>query len=454
MKPSHAKRGIASVLAIVMLAILFTLALSIAAVSNQNEIQAANQSRAEAARMQAEGGLSFLLQRLSGVSLPHGSQGAAVLAAVGNSLAAQLNGTNNLAGATVTNSGGTVTVPLIVTDAAAGRGFSATLSMDSNTVLRLRVTGTSGGANRTARICLNAITGRSAAFNYGVAARGPIQMKGNAQLLGVNQNNEADLFTAAYVDVAVSLFGSAVIEGDLSLSDPAGDVDLSSNAVVGGETGADRWDHVHKGVGNVEFPEVDPSVFEPFATTLVNSSNLNSLGNTLTNIRIAAGTNPTFNNDMVINGVVFVEVPNKVTFNGNLSLTGVIVTQDAGHNNTSNNLIKFNGTSNAAGVESLPDTPEFAALKAMPGSFILAPGFEVNMSGNFGVAAGCMAAETFKFSGTTTGTVKGSIISYGTTTFLETGTAVINIDRSGGTSQPPGFTTRSLLVPDMDTYGE
>jgi hypothetical protein len=280
-------------------------------------------------------------------------------------------------------------------------------------------------------------------------------LKGNAALLGVNTNSEADLFTAAYVDVAVSLFGGAIIEGDLSLSDPDGEVTLSTNAVVGGEWGDDRWDHVHTGVGGVEFPEVDPTVFEPFATTLVNSANLSSLGNTLTNIRIEAGTNPTFNNDMVIQGVVFIETPNKVTFNGHLSITGVIVTQDAGHDNTADNSIKFAGTSSAAGVESLPDEPQFAALKAMPGSFILAPGFGVDFAGDFGVAAGCMAAETFKFSGNTTGTVKGSIISFGDTTFMETGTAVINIDRSGaGSQQPPGFVSRARLVPDMDSYGE
>jgi hypothetical protein len=448
------KRGIASILAILMLAVLFTLAVSIWGVSNQNELQAANQSRAEAARLQAEGGLSFLLQKLSDFALPAGAQGPAVLTAVAQSLATQLNGTPNLAGSLVTAEGGTIQVPSIVTDAAGGRFFRATLTMDSATVLRLRVIGACGGVTRTAQMCLNAVTGRSAVFDYGVAARGPIEMRGNAALLGVNQNDEADLFTAAYVDVAVSLFGGAVIEGDLSLSDPDGDVNLSSNAIVGGVSGNDRWNHVHTGVGNVEFPEVDSSVFEPFATTVVNSSNVNSLGTTLTNIRIAAGTNPTFNNNMVIQGVVFVETPNRVTFNGNLSMTGVIVTQDAGHGNTANNYIRFNGTSSAAGVESLPNEPQFAALRAMPGSFLLAPGFEVNLSGNFGVAAGCMAAENFRFTGNTTGTVQGSIISYGDTTFTETGTAIINIDRSGGTSQPPGFISRARLVPDCDTYGE
>jgi hypothetical protein len=454
MKHHVRNRGIISVLAVLMLAILFTLAISIAGVSNQNELQAANQSRAEAARVQAEGGLSFLLQKLSNIALPHGACGGDVLSAVQSFLAARLNGTPNLGGASVTSAGGVVCVPQIVTDAARGRGFSASLWMDSNTVMRLRVTGASGGVTRTVQVRFNAVTGRSAVFDYGVAARGPIQMKGSAALLGVNSNDEADLFTAAYVDVAVALMGCAVIEGDLSLSDPGGEVSLSSNAMVGGEWGDDRWDHVHTGVGNVEFPDIDPGVFEPYATMIVDSHNAGLLTNPVKNIRIKAGTNPTFNNDMVLQGVVFVETPNNVTFNGHASITGVIVTQDAGHDNTANNSIRFNGTSDANGVENLPDAPEFAAIKAMPGSFLLAPGFEVELGGDFGVAAGCMAAESFRFSGHASGTVRGSIISYGETTFMETGSAVINIDRQNAPSQPPGFSTRGRLVLDMDSYGE
>jgi len=69
--------------------------------------------------------------------------------------------------------------------------------------------------------------------------------------------------------------------------------------------------------------------FEPFATYVVNSGNVNSLPSTLQNIRIKAGTNPTFN-DVLIEGVVFVETPNNVKFTGNATLQGVIVTQDAG----------------------------------------------------------------------------------------------------------------------------
>jgi hypothetical protein len=454
MNASRRNRGIAAVLAILMLAIFFTLAVSYAAVFNQNELQSANWARGEGARLQAEGGLSFLAGKVAAVRPPPNTFGPPLLVAIGNSLASQLNGTPNLRGGSVSVSESAVTIPAIVTDAASGRTFGASLTMDSNAVVRLKVTGVSGGIARTAQVCFDATPSISAVFKYGVAAKGPIQMKGNAELLGANTNHEADVFTAAYVDVAVSMFGNATLEGDISLADPCSSVSLSSNATVGGETGSDRWDHVHVGVGQVDFPQVDPTVFEPFATNPVNSGNLASLPHALQNIRIAAHTNPTFNN-VTIQGVIFIETPNNVKFTGNVVLTGVIATQDAGDNNTSSNTINFAGNSMvSAGVESLPDTPAFHTLRRMPGSFILAPGFEVDFAGNFGMASGCMAAESFKFSGNTGGTIAGTIISYGDTTFTETGTSDLVIDRSHAPAQPPGFTSSSKLVIDMDSYGE
>ena len=212
-------RAIASVLAILMLAMLFTLAVSFATTTNQNSLQSANLASAESARMQAEGGLSFLLQKFAAVSIPPKTYGSAALNSLASSLATQLNGTANLGGATVTISDGAITIPPITTDAALGRSFRATITMDSNAIVRLRVTAVSGAIARTSQICLNIVPSRSAVFNYGVAARGPILMKGSAALMGANTDHEADIFTAAYVDVPVSLMGNVTLEGDISLSD-------------------------------------------------------------------------------------------------------------------------------------------------------------------------------------------------------------------------------------------
>ena len=53
-----------------------------------------------------------------------------------------------------------------------------------------------------------------------------------------------------------------------------------------------------------------------------------TLGTSFTNIRIKAGANPKFNANTVIRGVVYVETPNQITFNGGATIQGVIVVQN------------------------------------------------------------------------------------------------------------------------------
>ena len=202
------------------------------------------------------------------------------------------------------------------------------------------------------------------------------------------------------------------------------------------------------------FPEVDPTVFEPFATNIVNSSTPTSGNRTFTNIRIKANTNPTFSGNITIKGVVFVETPNKVQFSGNLNFTGVLVTQDAGDNVYTTNTVKFTGNTTSQGVESLPDTAEFHDLRQMPGSFLLAPGFGVSFTGNFGTVNGCMAADAFTFTGNAGGLVKGPIINYSDSIFSLTGNSSVTIDRLNTPTEPPGFSSNGSLRADNTTYAE
>jgi hypothetical protein len=451
------RRAIASVLAILMLAILFTLAVSFAGLSGQSNLQAANLARAETARMQAESGVSFVVQKLSSVTPPPGATGSTLLGAVATSLGTQLNGTPNLRGATVTNSGGTVTIPTIFTDGNS-RGFRAAITVESNTIIRVNIVGiadANGVVSRTIQICCNPTTTVSPVFSYGVAARGPISLTGNASLRGANNRQEASLLTtASIVGNEVGLNGNCTVDGDVSVGPPDGNVGVVGNISIGGATGAAIWNHVDLGVGDVPFPSIDPNVFAPFATNLVTSATGTTGNKTFTNIRIKAGTNPTFSGNIIIKGVVFIETPNVVRFAGNLNFTGVMVTQDAGSGNTAGNAIHFAGNTTSAGVESLPDTPEFHDLRQVPGTFLLAPGFETEFVGNFGTVNGTMAAEKFTWTGNAGGVVNGSVLSYGPGTMSLTGNSQITINRSRYSGTPPGFGGNAKLVPNMDSYQE
>ncbi|MCK4602985.1 MAG: hypothetical protein KAU28_10995, partial [Phycisphaerae bacterium] len=379
-----------------------------------------------------------------------------LMANLRQSLAERLEGTGNLQGATISYDGQTVVIPPIAFDGQ-DRCFEVTFSLADDSSVYLRVNGRAGAICRSAGMNLQLMPGASAVFDYGIASRSSIRMMGNASVTGENDPSEANILSATYDDPeAFKLTGNPAIEGDIYASNPDAYVRLTGNASIGGETNGseDIEDHIHVGIGEVEFPEVAPAVFEPFATNIVNSSTPTSGNRTFSNIRILAGSNKTFSGNITLNGVIFIEAPNTVHFSGNVTITGVIVTEDAGEGVYDSNTIKFTGNTVARGVGQLPDTPEFHELRNMPGSFLLAPGFGVQFTGNFGTVNGTMAADSFKFAGNSSGTVHGTIINYSDSEFKLTGTTKITIDRSDAPGSPTGFATPFILTVNPNSYTE
>ena len=437
------------------LALLATLAVGLATEANMNSQKASNLVQAQDVRLQAESAVAYFSYVLRNLSLPGGLSGQEMLDALAAALGARLNGTANLGGQTVAYDGSTITVPLIAVDPS-GAGFSAAVTLQDASTVRVVFTGQEGGYTRRVRMDFRFSPGGSAAFDYGVASRSKIVMTGNPRILGASDPAEASVLSATYSDPeAVKLTGNCTIDGDLSMSNPDAHASLTGNISIGGEgLGGDIVEHIQVGVGDVEFPEADPSVFEPFATNIVDRSTRTNGNRTFTNIRILAGTNPTFSGNITIKGVVFIETPNRVRFSGNLNITGVVVTEDAGDGDLGNNYIHFTGNTSTQGVENLPDTPEFQGLKQLPGTFLLAPGFSVKFTGNFGTINGAMGCDQFQFTGNAGGTVTGPIINWSDTAFTMTGNAHLTIDRSGGSGAPPGFSSGGGFEPLPETYTE
>lgn len=90
----------------------------------------------------------------------------------------------------------------------------------------------------------------------------------------------------------------------------------------------------------------------------------------------------------------------------------------------------------------------------LPGTFLLAPGFAVKFSGNFGTINGTIAADEFKYTGNAGGTVHGWAINWGDTELTMTGNANLEIDRSGLERLPEGFVLPMRLSPVPATYEE
>ena len=410
--------------------------------------QSVNQIEAHQARLAAESGVGYLSALIHEIPLS-GSENQ-YISLVSEGLNSAMIAT------TVYTQGSSLYVPSVTIENGEGGSFSAQISKSGDTFL-LVVNGVSGGTSRT--VTMEMAVGRNSnnsIFENGFLLGGKLTMSGNAKFVGLNNPSEAKVFTNYTAgNETFDFSGNDSLDGDLYAANSDGYASISGNVSIGGESAGNEniWNHVHFGEPPVELPRPDTSVFEPYATnTLSGSTNGKK---TFTNIRIPANTNPHFSGNITFKGVVYIESPNKVTFSGNLDITGVIVTEDPGSGQSADNYLHFTGNTSAQGVENLPDEAQFAELRDMPGSAILAPGYEMKFSGNFGTVGGALAAEKFTLVGNAGGTVKGPVISYSDATFDMTGNAELTIDRSDYDKVPPGFTSgQIILTPVMNTYME
>ena len=449
---SKRKKGSALVIALLFLGLFSAFAIVCGTVGSTSLSQAENQTASQQARLSAESGVLYLSSLLKQAHLPADATPQQSFDRAASYLAEQLDGSGAMSGASVQYDGTEILVPNISLGLFGGT-FLGVITLADDDTIHVSVTGQSEDTNRTIGLNFEAQSG-GGVFDYGIMTGGKVNLSGNARISGANDPSEAKVITTTSFDDTYYLTGIANIEGDVHATNPDGNVSMSGNAEIAGfrSWAPELSDHIHFGVKLLELPRPDPTVFEPFAINVL--SGPTSGNRTFTNICIPAGTNPTFSGNIEIKGVIFIEVPNKVKFAGNLDLTGVIVTEDAGTDNYDDNYLNFSGNTTLRGVEELPDAPEFAALRDMPGSAILAPGFDAKFSGNFGTVGGTIAAEKLTLSGNAGGIVKGSVISYSDQPLTMTGNASITIDRSAYPLIPPGFTIPTTLSPIMSTYEE
>ena len=88
-------------------------------------------------------------------------------------------------------------------------------------------------------------------------------------------------------------------------------------------------------------------------------------------------------------------------------------------------------------MAALPES--FGDLRNETGTFMMAPGFEVSMGGNFGTLNGCIAANGVNFYGTAGGTIGGSVLNYSDQPMVMEGNGDLFFNRTGETEIPVGF---------------
>jgi hypothetical protein len=283
---------------------------------------------------------------------------------------------------------------------------------------------------------------------YAVASKGKISLGGDAVMQG-------DVFSAYSrppgddTTPAVQLTKNARVEGNvIALSDLPGIIGGKTNNITGAQiTPPDPR------AKEPQWPVVDITPFKQYATNVYGSG-------ALSNIRIPPNTNPTFSGDTTIQGVMYIQAPNKVHFSGKATIIGVIVTDQgtsvAGQptvNDLTNNYIKFSGQANSSGVENLP--AEYGGLRDLKGSSLLAPGFSVQFVGSSGTINGCMIASDFKFTGNSSGTIKGGVVNLSYSPFEIGGSASPTFNRVGAVDKPAGVgVVSTMLVCEQGSYAE
>jgi cytoskeletal protein CcmA (bactofilin family) len=439
-------------MALIVLATLSVWAISICSISGTNLQLADNQRRADCVRAAAESGQEIVRTWLSCVAIAGDTPPESRFTSIASQF---ISAAHAVSGITPVLSGSVLTVPTVTLDSSDARSFSASLTQIDDETIRADVTGIYGSITKTIRANYMFGVRTDTVFDFGVATKGPLHLSGNIELEGVNVSVESDVFIeSAAQNLALSIIGNSQIAGDVKITNPNGYVDLQGGqASIGGETGDAALNHVTIGHEPPEFPVPDPDHFAPYVTNIIDSSTDMAADATYENVRILAGTNPIFTGNVTLNGILFIETPNMVTFAGNVSVTGIIIGDGDVTDNSGANQVNFLG-----GVDSAPVTElvgsQFDGLQQEKNTFLLAPGFHLGFGGNFSTLNGAICGNGLDFFGNAGGTINGSVINYSDKEMTLSGNNDLSFNRSGTTEIPAGFIQDIVLNYDPQSYSE
>jgi len=430
------------------------LVVSMATMAGTNVQIATNQHKANCARACAESGHQIIRHWLSHASVSGTTAQELRLSGIANSFQSAADEISNV---TLSYDSSSITLPSVTLDSSSEQSFSALITQVDPNTLQADITGVYGPLSKTIRVNYKFAERANTVFDFAVASKGPLSLEGNVELEGVNVSVESNVYIeSGNSTLALSITGNSQIAGEVSIANSLASVYLEgANAGIGGETGQDAIDnHVSFGVPPSEFPEPNPSYFEPYVINVVDANTDTSADATFENIRIVAGTNPSFTGQVTLNGVVFIEAPNVVTFSGDTTITGLIVANGDLNDDSGTNQVNFSGNVSSHPVSELPQEDQFAQLRNETGTFLIAPGFSASFGGNFDTLNGSMAANGIRFHGNAGGIINGSVINYADTEVEITGNSDLSFNRSGIIQVPAGFVPELILQYEPTSYSE
>jgi hypothetical protein len=460
------RRGITSLIALLYLILMTTLAIGFYAATVTTAQVSNNDARTARAMLAADSGMDFIRYQIGTVVIPASS--TSLFDGLYTQLGNQINDTLNMPSGTpnisMSGDGKTIYIP-------ASNKYIELDNNGSSFRIELRKVGTGATVQAyvyghyktqetTSTRCIRMDFGNASTpgpiLDFGLATKGTISLSSTAH---VNGGTLGSVLTTNSAIKPITM-SSGVIQGDVSIATSGGTINWSGSPQVAG-LGPAAWNgpppHVKVGVTAPPFPMIDTSVYEDYlnshSPTIITGS---PSGSTFTNILIKAGANPTFPSGTTVKGVVVVEQPNKVSFSGSAVLQGVIVAANSAGGATAlntNNGITFSGGVTASDVMSLDSS--FADLKALGGgAIVLAPTFAITFSGSSNSLGGTIAGSKLVMSGSSGGNVTGSVMILDNQPTVFSGSAGINIAAKGSAAGITGMRFDSRYSPAPGTYEE
>ncbi len=448
-------RGVALIVSLVFVLIFSALAVSMAGLTSTNAQVASNLRQVNGALSAAQSGHEVVRYCMSQITIPGLTPPSQRYSYVMSALQS-ISATSQLP-TTLTYDAGVMTVPSTILDSSAGRTFSAQITQIDQDTLQVDVQGSARQISRTISTRYAFGTREDSVFDFGVATRGPLSLSGNILLDGVNVSVESDVYIESpNSNLALDIIGNSQIAGEVKIVNPDATVDLQGGqAGIGGETGDEAIDnHVEFGAPETQFPVPYPQQYEHLATNIIDDTTDTSSDIVLENVKVVAGTNPTFSGHATLKGIVYVEAPNVVTFTGTADIIGIVVAEGELNDNSGTNQLVFQGDVISQPVTALPDEDQFDEIRDETGGFVIAPGFSVAFGGSFDTLNGAIAANGVNFFGNAGGTVNGSIINYSDTPMDLGGNSDLFFNRSGTDSVPAGFAPEIVLNYSPESYSE
>ena len=401
----------------------------------------------------AESGLELVRYNLALVRVDGEATGQTMIDGLYADLQTIMNGSANMAGQTVGKSGTSIVIPSGSGYIPLGNNasFRATIypSGSSDRDVVVDVTGTYGGGSeikRTIRMVYAQTNHMSPAFTYGLASRGKITVS-KGGITAPSDPTLADIISTWSGIPAISISGGSV-GGDVAVTTGKSAVEFVSGSVHGSSDASTILNNYTFILPAPPFPAVDTTPFKQYATTVYDKHS-----SPYKNLRIPANTNPKFAGNSVIEGIMYIESPNKVEMAGNCTVKGLIVFENKGDASVNSLDLKSGKVQQA-----LPAGAEFDGLRSITGIGILAPTAAVSMGGSStSTLLGSLIAGKFNYTGSANLNIdKGTLITMSSSAdSLILNGGMVSFNGVGSASPPaPPVRGEQSYAPRPDTYLE